>query len=59
MKRRVKKLNQTDSFHLQAAEGWFELGDLVSANNELDEISPEERAHPAVLVMRHEIALAC
>jgi len=55
MKRRVKKLNQTDNFHLRAAEGWFELGDLVTANNELDEIAPEERANPAVLVMRYEI----
>jgi hypothetical protein len=40
---------------LEAAEGWFELGDLVSANNELDEITPEERAYPAVLIMRYEI----
>ena len=53
--RQVKKLNQQDSFHLQAAEGWFELGDPVSAFNELDEITPEERGHPAVLVMRYEI----
>jgi predicted Zn-dependent protease len=55
MKKKVKKLNQQNSFHLQAAEGWFELGDLVSANNELDEISPMERAHPAVLILRYEI----
>jgi hypothetical protein len=27
---------------LSAAEGWFELGHLVSANNELDEVSAEE-----------------
>lgn len=53
MKRHVRKLNHADSFHLRAAEGWFELGDLVSANNELDEISAEERAHPAVLIMRY------
>src|SRR5690349_15450519 len=55
MRYRAKKLNQQDSFHLRAAEGWFELGDLVSANNELDEISPMERAHPTVLIMRYEI----
>ena len=55
MKRRIKPLQQADSCHLQAAEGWFELGDLVSASNELEEISPEDKAHPAVLIMRYEI----
>jgi tetratricopeptide (TPR) repeat protein len=55
MKRRIKKLNERDSFHLKAAEGWFELGDSISANSELDEISPGDRAHPAVLIMRYEI----
>lgn len=55
MRRRIKKLNEQDSFYLRAAEGWFELGDMVSAFNELDEISPMERAHPAVLSMRYEI----
>ena len=54
-RKHVRKLNHQDSFHLQAAEGWFELGDLVSANNELDEITAEERAHPAVLIIRYEI----
>jgi len=51
----IKKINQTDSFHLQAAEGWIGLGDVVSASDELEEISPEERAHPAVLSMRYAI----
>jgi predicted Zn-dependent protease len=55
VKRRVNKLNQKDSFHLSAAEGWFELGDVVSASNELEEISASNRAHPAVLKMRYEI----
>ena len=31
------------------------MGDLVSACNELEEISAENRIHPAVLVMRYEI----
>lgn len=55
MKRQFKKLSHKDGFHLQAAEGWFELGDVVAASNELDEISPENKIHPAVLIMRYEI----
>lgn len=55
MKANLRKLNEHDSFHLRAAEGWFELGDLVSASNELEEITAKDRAHPAVLIMRYEI----
>jgi uncharacterized protein HemY len=40
---------------LSAAEGWLELGDLVSAHDELEEIAPRLRAHPQVLVMRCRI----
>jgi hypothetical protein len=48
-------LEPPDSFHLIAADGWLDLGDAVSANNELEEISPEMRVHPAVLAMRYDI----
>ena len=51
----MKSLNHTDRIHLNAAEGWLGLGDVVSASNELEEISPEFRAHPEVLLMRCEI----
>jgi predicted Zn-dependent protease len=51
----IKKLNLEHARHLQAAEGWLELGDLVSASNELEEITSEERAHPAVLSVRFAI----
>jgi tetratricopeptide (TPR) repeat protein len=51
----MKKMKGLDSFRLSAAEGWLGLGDLVSANNELDEITPELRSHPEVLMLRCEI----
>ncbi len=44
-----------DKRHLQAAEGWLGLGDHLSANQELDNITPELRAHPDVLKVRYEV----
>jgi hypothetical protein len=43
----MKSLEQADRVHLNAAEGWFGLGDLVSASDELEKITPAFRAHPA------------
>ena len=40
---------------LAAAEGWLELGDWREANAELENISPQSRAHPEVLRLRWEI----
>ena len=40
---------------MQAAEGWLELGDWQSANDELEEITPTMRAHRDVLKMRYRI----
>lgn len=51
----MKSLEQADRVHLNAAEGWFGLGDLVSASDELEKITPAFRAHPAVLLMRCKI----
>jgi tetratricopeptide (TPR) repeat protein len=51
----VDSLNHSDQLHLQAAHGWLELGNHLEANNELDEIRPELRAHPDVLDLRWEI----
>ncbi len=48
-------LPRPDSLHLQAAQGWLGLGDLVSASNELEEITPQLRTHPDVLLLRCEI----
>lgn len=44
--------------HLQAAQGWLELGDWESANEELEEIEPILRAHPDVLKVRIEVYVA-
>jgi len=55
VKKRFKPLLPPNSIHLNAAEGWIELGDIVSANDELEAISAEFRAHPAVLLLRYEI----
>jgi hypothetical protein len=35
----MNPLESPDSLHLHAAEGWLELGDHLSANAELDEIT--------------------
>jgi tetratricopeptide (TPR) repeat protein len=41
--------------HLDAAEGWLELGNWLEANEELEQICPSLRAHPSVLFMRFEV----
>ena len=43
--------------HLQAAQGYIELGMFVEASDELDRIAPEDRAHPAVLAHRYVISV--
>ena len=54
----IKPLQLHDQRHLEAAQGWFELGNCVEASNELDEITPEIRGHPSVLEVRYEIYAA-
>ena len=44
-----------DQRHLEAAEGWVELGNWREANAELENISPRNRAHPEVLRIRWTI----
>jgi hypothetical protein len=46
---------ESDKFHLRAAVGWLELGNHIEADAELDNISPEWRACPAVLEVRWHI----
>jgi len=48
----VKELSPDDHRHLEAAQGWLMLGDYLSANEELDNITPLFRVHPQVLVVR-------
>lgn len=51
----MKKLEPPDTFRLDAARGWLGLGDVVSASNELDEITPASQAYPDVLLVRCDI----
>jgi predicted Zn-dependent protease len=51
----VKSLRPPDSIHLQAAEGWIGLGNYAEANEELENITAENRAHPDVLQLRWRI----
>jgi hypothetical protein len=48
----MKPLEPPDSLHLQAAQGWLELGSHIEANEELEKIAPQLRAHPDVLKVR-------
>jgi tetratricopeptide (TPR) repeat protein len=44
--------------HQEAAKGWLELGNHLEANEELEKITPQLRAHPDVLEVRWEIYAA-
>jgi hypothetical protein len=37
----MKPLTPPNSLHLQAAQGWLELGNHIEANQELEKITPE------------------
>jgi hypothetical protein len=51
----MKSLPVPDSHYLSAAQGWLELGNHLEANDELERITPELRAHPDVLEVRWHI----
>jgi hypothetical protein len=51
----MKDLPQSDKFRLEAAEGWLMLGNPVEANEELEQVSPEFRSHPATLAVRWQV----
>lgn len=53
-----RRVSLSDSRLLIAAEGWLELGDWQSANDELENITPTVRAHPDVLKMRVAVYMA-
>jgi len=52
----MKPLQHPDIHHLQAAQGWLELGNHLEADKELDEITATLRAHPDVLEIRWHIS---
>ncbi len=51
----MKPLEPGDSFLVQAAQGWLELGNWAEARAELEKVDPELRTHPEVLKVRWEI----
>ena len=51
------KFSPSDLQHLKAAKGWIELGAWDVANDELETITPQLRAHPDVLKIRFNIYL--
>ena len=51
----MKTLSLPDQRSLEAAEGWLGLGDHVSAQAELRQISPEMQSHPEVLLVEWQI----
>jgi len=48
-------MSPADQHHLQAAQGWLELGDWQSANEELEKISAEMGMHPDLVELRWRI----
>lgn len=53
--KRMPPLPQPDLHHLNAAQGWLELGNYLEANEELEQITPSLRSHPDVLSIRWQI----
>jgi tetratricopeptide (TPR) repeat protein len=51
----IKPLELQDKRHLEAAQGWIELGNHLEANEELENITPKNRAHLAVLEVGWQI----
>jgi Flp pilus assembly protein TadD len=51
----MKPLDWPDAHHLEAAAGWLGLGNHVEAFDELENITPQLRAHPDVLKLRWRI----
>ena len=51
----MQNLELQDRRYLEAAEGWLGLGNFLEANEELECITPQMRAHPDVLCMRWSV----
>ena len=47
--RQVKPLEPPDSFHLEAACGWLDLGAPLEAEKEIEQIAAKSRSQPQVL----------
>src|SRR5258706_484154 len=51
----MKPLNPPDSFFVQGARGWLELGNVNEAQTELEKVRSRKREHPDVLEVLWEI----
>lgn len=51
----MPNLTHPSLHHLNAAQGWLELGNLVEARSELDSIPAEWQSHPDVLGLRWDL----
>ena len=51
----IPPLEPHDQHHLNAAQGWIELGNQQEADLELEQIAPELHDHPGVLEVRWHI----
>ena len=51
----MQPLEAPDIHHFNAASGWFELGNMVEAKAELEEISSANQSHPDVFELRWRI----
>lgn len=51
----MNALAHRDKFHLQAAEGWLELGSTEEAQQELHQIDSRFRSHPDVLEVQWHV----
>lgn len=51
----MNSLKPQHLMHLNAAEGWLELGNPIEAHEELEKITPALHSHPDVLDVRYRI----
>jgi hypothetical protein len=51
----MNSLRHQDTLHVEAAQGWLELGSCAEAARELDQVSPAGQPHPQVLEVRWTI----
>jgi tetratricopeptide (TPR) repeat protein len=51
----MKLFSLADTKHIDAAEGWLELGNFIEAVRELDRLSENSKAHPEALEVRWKI----
>src|SRR5438105_2728186 len=54
----MSELEHADELHVQAAQGWLELGNLEAARLELEQVSQDHKQHPTVLQTRYNIFFA-